>query len=1090
MAILMYPRVSALVPSPVPAAIPADPSFDPIAPTDISDTSLFFSDLGELSPIPDHTGTVFVRIAVLDVSAAPADLRISALPMHWMNATPVADRSLSPGEFPELGETAFGTQIIGPAAADYPTYANIKLSSPATNVFLLEIDLEQDNENFNTGVIENWFLVLKSASTPIRVTWSVATTEAETLQPWMHIPAANLSFNAGASIFPSETADRTVAVDNYGPGPLQIIPGPLQITPAPAPGPGPGFQVVDAVTIPPTQSGTFTVRFSAALPFGDKGGQASLHAGSGHSNDPATVSVSSDPASEHNATLSVEARVGAVDTVLVLDASGSMGWAADGSHAPPAGTRRWDYLVEAANQLTAGYVSFLPGGDAGRLSVAVFPDVTQSTPDWHQHALVVYPPPGSPTPGQVGDLAWVDENTEAGVAAALQLDPVGGTPMGEGIAHGIGDTIALGTLADMEGATRWMVLMSDGAHNSGAIHPDAFFVADAVPNFADKSVHVLTVAYGEPGASNVDHALLAELATNGYGAASSALIATPSLGGLDLRKRFQEALAESLNLTFTVDPRGVLPPKGRAVHAFEITASQSNFGLFVDWIGRDDTVTITLVSPLCEQFSESQIHAHAQMRLSVGATYKHAFVADKFLATRRGTWKLILDAGPQAETPQDLVYSYSILGASTMRMRVTTQPAYATGEVVDIEAELTHAGAPVEFAHIRLELDMPAGSLNNLLAHTDVPADQRKKTLEGLGDQAPSFAQSWALEALALADMGISTTVARVDDELVMSPQGPGRYAAQISATTLPGVYRGRAVATGVLPNGDSFRCEQEIQVRVEARPDPSATEVGFSIAEAGRVIEVSVEARDRFGNVVMIDPAAWERLAIEVSGGAPQTPLQNDFDGRYRQTFVVDPTSHSAIAVRWDGRPIYRGPLIGPLRWMETVVDFEPGRARKSNAFSDPKRALGRVSDSRDPFVALAGRGGSLTLSTADNRLRATQLTVFVLPTPRRRPYRVEVLLSAKISFLRTKLWVCVGHSRGPTKTFALPETASLTLAAIRIVDLSPGEAGPKPLDQAPGVLVQGVGYGFIKTDVAPGPSKPLDRLGQRLPLGLKTSR
>ena len=57
---------------------------------------------------------------------------------------------------------------------------------------------------------------------------------------------------------------------------------------------------------------------------------------------------------------------------------------------------------------------------------------------------------------------------------------------------------------------RWLILMSDGAHNSGTHHPNEFIepTAPAGKSLADKKIKVFAVAYGKRGSADVDIDLL------------------------------------------------------------------------------------------------------------------------------------------------------------------------------------------------------------------------------------------------------------------------------------------------------------------------------------------------------------------------------------------------------------------------------------------------------------------------------------------------------------------------------------------------------------------------------------------------------
>ena len=109
----------------------------------------------------------------------------------------------------------------------------------------------------------------------------------------------------------------------------------------------------------------------------------------------------------------------------------------------------------------------------------------------------------------------------AGMAAAQAtvagVVPFGGTPMGDGINRVFAPaTSYFGTDAlSIDANRRWLLLMSDGAHNAGTREPTEFILPPAPgtappgTSFSDKKVTLFAIAYGIPGFTDVDHDLLA-----------------------------------------------------------------------------------------------------------------------------------------------------------------------------------------------------------------------------------------------------------------------------------------------------------------------------------------------------------------------------------------------------------------------------------------------------------------------------------------------------------------------------------------------------------------------------------------------------
>ncbi|MCP4590103.1 MAG: VWA domain-containing protein, partial [bacterium] len=300
-----------------------------------------------------------------------------------------------------------------------------------------------------------------------------------------------------------------------------------------------------------------------------------------------------------------------------MDTSGSMPYlpAANGPEPEniPANPNesRWGRLKVAADQFLTLLATF--GAGVGRFGVSMFPDITQPE----------YPP--SPAVSAADFHAPTNIESAEITAAQGSLDdhtpsPGGGaTSMGQGIAYVIGST----TLGNFENTSeaieynrRWMVLMSDGAHNSGPPDPPEFYrtaeggvscpdpgTAAAGQSFMDKEIGVITVAYGDETGTpfEVDHDLLETLACKSGGIALNAGINDVDDVD-DLAKAFREAVTEGLNLEIPADPGGLLRAAASEVRPqVVITPYDTKAAFVVDWDTFDEErVRVQLLTPTCE----------------------------------------------------------------------------------------------------------------------------------------------------------------------------------------------------------------------------------------------------------------------------------------------------------------------------------------------------------------------------------------------------------------------------------------------------------------------------------------------------------
>lgn len=990
------------------------------------------------------------------------NLRFSAVPAHWFeseNFDPALTDRIVSGVLPEPSDPVAGGGTAQTIAAQglvtvlgeevFPIYATISATKPADNIRRLEIMLDDDNDEYNTT--HQWVLIVRSEYDVRELTWAVAPASAapsapwsDSEQPWIHIPSNTVDVNGGLAVPPNSETDVAVPVTNYGPGSLEIPSGNL--------GAGSlGFSIAAPVTIPPASTGSIVVRFSAPAAASVVELNASV------SGDPAAIALSTNAASEHNSELSMSATVGAVDLALVLDTSGSMRWSRDGLVKNPAiGERRWDDVTEAAASLANDYVNFLGDGvgslDAGRLSVALFPGGA----------------PDGILPGFDGS-APLTSSTASNLRSALEaITPTGNTPMGVGIGRAMGIGNDLGLFEDSS-SSRWMVLMSDGEHNTGQDPEEYADGNDNPPDFFDKNVRLITVAYGLAGETEVDHARLEGLVTSTAaeevaaeipdGERSSAVVH----GTGDVVSKFRTLLTKVLGVSELVDPWASLSPGASNTHEFTVSKLDDGLSAMVNWPGAagGKLLQVSLASPLCEVFDEGALSRHEVLRLHGSRHLKSVFVPKAFVhgaidgRTRYGTWKLIvrhLDAGNEGEAPS-LDYNYSILCASRLRLGLSlAETSHETGQPLQFSAKLRLSGGlPVEGATVKLALTRPTSSYNNALAGTSVGPKQLEPVSELMAEVDPLA--GWAVKAHAIKLMlGQDLVMPTLTTEVPMVETEPGVYRFEFEQTFLPGTYQALIVATGTA-DGESFRREATVQAQVVARPEPEATEIDYQFGLDGQLI-AHVRLQDAYGNTVLAELGDRPEVSVEARGLPPSGEIQTNYDGWYTQAFPAA-TEPTQLVVRYDDEIVSEPeviPVLEHMRWMEEVL-FYRSAPKEDDAHSDPKVALGPVRGPTDPFVALGG-AGMIMLSNECRRIRAERITVFTRPE-NRRSYLVEGLLPGRRNCPR---WVTLGRSSGAISSFDVAGLGVRCLQAIRIVDTT----GILPHDEsdAAGVMLLGVGY------------------------------
>lgn len=891
-------------------------------------------------------------------------------------------------------------------------------------------------------------------------TWVVADAEAEARQPWLEVDPV-LDWDTLGTVFTGQHVPYAAPVGNRGTGPLTLglatgVVGTSSFEVMGVPGP-----------IQPGTTAPLDLTFHAPPNPGQESG-VSLDLAS---DDPEAANA----APAHPTSPELSGSRGRLEVMLLLDASGSMGYQPDGTTTVSASDARWAKLAAAAEQFLDLLGDFSDG--LGRFGVSVFPDITDPAfpPQAPSPSAAHLHPPEDISPAAISTAV-------AALAVPNPPQPSGGaTPMGFGIGHTIGDTA--GSFGDFDSSPeavahnrRILVLMSDGAHNSGD-HPSIYWrtaEGDGCPDagtaavgrsFVDKAVAAITVAYGDPEvtAFQVDHDLLSLVACKSGGAALDALADD---AGLDLLKGFRDALIDGLALDPSIDPGGVLTAASPSVRrGVQVLEADQQVSFVVDWVsaGRG-RLRVDLLTPLCELVSSSDpprgilVHEAARF-LVVTVTEDYLRNAEDPTRPRDGQWTLIITADDLGDGSER--YQYSVLTRSRLRLQLTAGSArHVAGDTIGLVADLRLDGRPVPDASVTVHYDRPGQAAMNWLAALPVTADELQAASADLGDPE---AGAIGTKAHALHRRGERFDPLGQSAALRMTPSPDGAHRLTLPDSSIPGTYTFRAVATGEL-DGIPFRREQRVQVRVGVLPDPAFTLVDIAYVLVNDVLraQVRVWPRDRFGNVVMIDPAIDPSLDIRVGGAKPLAGVQTNHDGSYSRLVDLAPGAGVSVTVTMGGQVVLADEAVPPpsgLRYADRLVDHVPGAeaAPGANSHTDPEALLGEPGTPPRDFLAL-GAGGQVTVAVGEQYVLARggdDVNVIVAGGSPLRAYTVQAQQPV------TGRWVDLGRSEGTSASFGLASADLIWTPAVRVVDAS-GRTREADLSvsTAPGAQVAGIGF------------------------------
>jgi hypothetical protein len=1049
----------------------------PISSSDPDSTPKLLEPADQFSP-PVRT---YIRVAMF-----PGTM-LGTKPSFYLKA------SATPGIPTEEGsETLLSFTMPGDAptpiqnkSAPGSNVASVNVFDEANNIYRIEINI------YKPGTSRWEFRIQNKDNNPRIFTFVVAQNDAASKQPWIHIqPLVELR----PSVLVKKVDNPlVVTVNNYGTGPLKIndLAGSLL---------GGGFKLgtpllAGGTSVNPNSNQNLNVLFNAP----DTPQESStlytvnvVDPAHPELSDPKTVAGSPG----HNNQVTLKAKAGQLEVVLLLDTSGSMGGKPNGDPTQNANETRLSDLKLAGQQFIQLMMNF--AGGRGRIGIAQFP---ASGPT---NNFDIQPPV---------DIDNV--NTQTLIGKLNATTPSNSTPMGDGIGHVIGTTSASFGYFNSDNPSqlynqRWVVLMSDGDNNSGTQPPQDFYpkMPASGISFVDKKVDFFTVAYGNT--ASVNHKLLQEIADKSGGQAWLAdTVSDPNLTNpnpqslMQLRKQFRAAIADKLALESSRDPGGVLTSAAPEVRSqVTVTPYDTQVAFILDWdTFRENRLSLQLLTPTCELITPTIAARHPNINYYSSPRYQMYIIQEEYLRnvqpseasnfsnSRYGLWTLIISFG---ESDSDSggetgginlrsaaidrePHEYEVITESRLNLRLElNQDRYHAGDSIEVTAHLTVEGRPLQNAAVTLNLETPGQSLHNWLATIKITDEEFARAAE-------------ALRGRDINELGIKEYAARLKgltfDKFAKSiaipmtdPNHGGVYKATFTQTSTPDTYRFYVTATALSEEGIFLRREKRPEVRVGVRPDPKKTILSIQYRQDGnlRFADIKFSVRDSFGNVQLIDPTIDPSFALTTTAGQFINALsgvsdRHVYDGSYMQTLQYPSNATPILGLQVDGVDIIPGGYPLPpsdtsaerLHYVNQVISVKLGGEDQpgANQHPDPQAILGDpFTKPQDRFFS-TGSFGSVTVRVTGEVITATEagqeVWVFVHPDVELRSYRVEAL-----PFGFKDEWVTLGESEGVTQAFSLGTVKLQVVKAIRITDTS-GRTRDSDLNVSatPGVSIRGVG-------------------------------
>ena len=1020
---------------------------------------------GRVGPDPGAFGlnTTFIRISMSGAtSGVPPQVELKAVnPVAATEGGAVSITATSIGAAQGLLD---GTNGTGAASAYFfPPHANnVYLLKVVINILGTTLKIKVTN---NTGAARDFV-------------WVVADSGPDSRQPWIHVHdprlvAGGVLPSATPAIFAynaliNQSASLTtlsVGIANRGTGPLTVT-STTPVLPA-ADFTLSGLPATVAANAP---AASIPVTFRAPAAAGELPSATFAFDGDGGPTFGAG----------HNREISLSAKTQALEIALLLDDSGSMSWEPDADPIPPAaGPSRWSSLVTAANQFLDLLAVFgrnnATNSSMGTFGVARFPTTNPANP-----ATYDIVPPAS-IPSSMG-------TAQTAISAVTPF--FAGTPMGDGInrvltpgAHFFSTDPAVVNLN-----RRWILLMTDGAENSSTVDSLSFialaFGGTAAPgnSLADKKIKVFSVGYGVQGKAEVNYPRLEQIAAGSFEGGDKRQVEASGLSSPALAAAFRAAIKSGLvSASSPTDPGGTLTSRAaEARHRVIITPYDTKIAFVLNWHTENaQRMRLHLLTPTCDLItpeSAGDDFGAGDIGFNGASRYQIYRIEESYLRNaadpanpRHGTWTMVVFSDELASTEggeDSEYYEYDVIVESRLQMDVRLDHAvYYAGDTIGLSAILTLDGKPITHAAVTLSLTAPGQAVNNWLAAVKISAAEYRHAEEEVLQLTKNDANALFIKAFAAQRKEIFFEAITHALALPMTdPENRGVYSANFSQTATPDDYKLYVTAVGITEDGVVFRREREVHVGVGVRPDPKFTlfDIKYYRTAEGNFSEIRVIPLDRFGNVVLVDPAIDPRIVLTAKGGEFAGPLLGNLDGSYTRTLRYSPDATPTIGLEVAGQTIVGAHPLVPvagLQYVDRVDEFKPGgeAVQGTNQHADPKAALGSVlGKAPDTFVAL-GAYGSLAVSIQGQSILAQgddDITVFVRQDADLRPYFVEALRVGKQD------WVLLGNSAGITQSFGLAPAGLQAAGAIRITDTSgrTRDSDFNPTD-APGVCVTSVG-------------------------------
>lgn len=576
-----------------------------------------------------------------------------------------------------------------------------------------------------------------------------------------------------------------------------------------------------------------------------------------------------------------------VSVVMVLDRSGSMGTLIP--DILPA-TTRMD-MLKTATSLFVNKLDLYDSELDKRLAFVFF------------NSQVNMP---SPT---MSNLTVVDGNVSSFESDINTLSPTGNTAIGDALIDGGKQQLLLAD--ELDGKS--LILITDGEQNTGKQVNSAGTEAGGIPLNIPPNNPIQIITIGFAGASLGDSAVnLQNVATNNQGGAMTAhnYLIEPAMSGdsdieaiAEISNSLQMALESIMRFSSpqTVGiESGFMPAQIPVTKDFKVNSNVDK--ILFELITSDQEPNFTIEKDNIP-VNESNVSLNFIRNSNNGVNSILAIIDLKqppIGITSEGVWSVNILSGTGGGKPFQIRAE-----VDDHRLNYTvdvTTSNYRVEDVINVNAQITYANAPIEDATITSVIKRPGDDLGDILARANVDfKPQTQGDITSIGYQK--------LLALIESNPQLIDSLRLQENSITLSHASNGNYEGQFSNTDVSGIYQIFTRISGSNAEiGDYERLVQRTVYLRFADPDPEESSMQYT-AVSNNSFQISYTPKYTVdGQLRFVGPGFANGLEI-TGADVTNTTTTDNGDGSYNILVTTTGNNDPNIDISLSGVDVYNGP-------------------------------------------------------------------------------------------------------------------------------------------------------------------------------------